>query len=345
MKKIIDKILNEIKCISTLFQDYGEKSDGTIVFKAHWCGKYICISGYKSAKEYLAFKRQEYVGKYHFAGFVRIIFHEFIISITRHQKIFYTNKNNIDVCLFSYYCHPIEISLNERLLYIGGKAFEDYNRLNGYGYFAYFLTPVISSKENVLCEKLVDYSFANSNDAGTFQRIILNYCKYIKKEKIEFFRSTCDIYSALRVLTIPDRYTVNCIIPYYGLHGDFHEENCLVTNDNELYVIDYEHTATYPFFFDIFTYAILRFISYNDDILVKRLFSNNSTEAVMVRNLFEIMGVGLKQYGFYPFFVITHAIYVERTLSRTKKTTERKYWIDSFNRLLSLFDEMSKNEK
>lgn len=193
-------------------------------------------------------------------------------------------SRNGKICLFDLSNKLIEKEFSNQ------KILQSYQVLKNAGYWECFLSPVKKINENIIYEKYVEYvpqgAWTNDILLNVFKRLIIQYSNYLKKVDMKYLEMKKYLnmlpYGDELLECLPD----NCIkwiderCPLIGVcvqHGDMGRGNVLLDKRNEIWVIDFEYAAEYPFFYDLFLFMKLEWERSRSQVLWKAA-SNEHTE-------------------------------------------------------------------
>lgn len=147
---------------------------------------------------------------------------------------------------------------------------QSYYLLENAGYWKYFSGTVKRINGNVIYENYVEFipqgSWTNKILIQTFKELSKSYYFYLKNTEMKYVKMREYLYSLPygNYLTelLPDDCLewVNASCPLIGmciLHGDMGRGNVLLDKKGEVWVVDFEYTADYPFFYDLFLFIKL----------------------------------------------------------------------------------------
>lgn len=337
------KIVAEINKINSLFlntQLY-RKEDIVKYMHVHWVGKYICVCNEKKAKKMLHSKQKEYIHRYRHGAW-KILFHEIIIAISN-KSIVQMATEGATVIMFNYYGNRIEFFLNDGIVRTKGNA-DKYLLLKRNQYFDYFESPIIKVEGEYIYESQIKYVYNSITYRDIYIKILEKYALYIKSVTISEEQTLLGMTSNLQNITFPEKYIIKCNIPLIFLHGDMHDENCLMTDQRKIYVIDYEHGGKYPFFFDILTFAIMRFVSHNDESLLINILAKGTLENTIITSVYNYLNLDASFLLLVCSMVYSFAIYVDRALEQSTTKKEKLLWKKCWERFLDFCDELDYEE-
>lgn len=176
--------------------------------------------------------------------------------------IMITRNGNINLFDFS------SNTIKKELRYL--DIVQAYYLLENAGYWKYFSGTVKRISENIIFENYVEFipqgGWSDEVLIQTFQKISRSYYKYLKNTDMRYVKISEYLYSLPYANRLLELLPENCLLwikeccPLIGMcvqHGDMGRGNVLLDKKGEVWVIDFEYAAEYPFFYDLFLFIKL----------------------------------------------------------------------------------------
>lgn len=344
--RLIDYWNTDKNTVTTYFERYGIKGYSNDGARYGWCGKHYLYIKNKTVHSYVKKMFHDYLHDYGIRGAVKIVLHNILLKIAVIMNSVHYSLP-CDLVIISMFGNRIEFNFyNKRVVLYSIEGSKKYKYLLQSGYFDFLKSPVIKESENSLITQYIEKDQVHIH--SMYKRLILDYERYLttcrpsKSYKMDsFVKENCK-------RTIDNVEYKDKEIILYPLHGDLHYENIIVANSNQnMYVIDYEHAGEYPFFFDLFVFAIMRFVSNIDSSLINAIICKNGDIHTLVSNLFLSVGEDCLSQRYFAYCIrMTFDLYISRNcINEMSSMKEKMFWGKKYDIVDNYLDHLLRETK